>query len=68
MVGVISFIVSIVVVYAILLPAIGNVGSVLVTGIFPTFALGIVIYAVAWAVRRRQGIDLNLLQKQIPPE
>jgi len=67
-VGVISFIVSIVVVYAILLPAIGNVGSVLVTGILPTFALGIVIYAVAWAVRRRQGIDLNLLQKQIPPE
>jgi len=66
--GVLSFIVSIVVIYAILLPAIGNVGSVLLTGIVPTFALGAVIYAIAWAARRKQGIDLSMLQKQIPPE
>ena len=66
--GALSFIVSIVVIYAILLPAIGNVGSVILTGIVPTVVVGAVIYAVAWVVRRNQGIDLNLLQKQIPPE
>jgi amino acid transporter len=66
--GAISFVVSIVVVYAILLPAIGNVGSVLLTGIVPTFAVGAIIYAIVWGIRRRQGIDLNLLQKEVPPE
>ena len=66
--GVISFIVSIVVIYAILLPAIGNVGSVLLTGILPTFVIGIVIYVIAWAIRKSQGVDLSMLQKQIPPE
>lgn len=66
--GALSFLVSLVVIYAILLPAIGNVGSVLLTGIVPTFAVGAIIYAIVWAVRRNQGIDLNLLQKQIPPE
>jgi amino acid transporter len=67
-VGVLSFIVSIVVIYAILLPAIGDVASVLLTGILPTFVVGAVLYAIAWGVRRSQGIDLNMLQKQIPPE
>ncbi|HUK26982.1 MAG TPA: APC family permease [Candidatus Acidoferrales bacterium] len=66
--GGLSFIVSIVVVYAILLPAIGNVGSVLLTGILPTFVVGAIIYIIAWAVRRGQGIDLNMLQREIPPE
>jgi amino acid transporter len=66
--GAISFVVSIVVVYAILLPAIGNVGSVLLTGIVPTFVVGAIIYVVVWTIRRSQGIDLNLLQKQVPPE
>jgi amino acid transporter len=66
--GAISFIVSLVVIYAILLPAIGNVGSVLLTGIVPTFGIGVIIYAIVWAVRRKEGIDLNLLQQQIPPE
>jgi len=66
--AVLSFIVSLVTIYAILLPAIGNVGSVLLTGIVPTFVVGAVIYAIAWVVRRREGFDLNLLQHQIPPE
>ncbi len=66
--GVLSVIVSLYTIYAILLPAIGNVGYVLLTGIVPTFVLGAVIYTIAAAVRRRQGIDLNMLQKQIPPE
>lgn len=67
-VGVLGVIVSLVTIYAILLPAIGNVGSVLLTGILPTFAIGAVLYALAWVVRRKQGFDLNMLQKQIPPE
>jgi len=66
--AVLSFIVSLVTIYGILLPAIGNVGSVLLTGIVPTFVVGAIIYAIVWAVRRSQGINLNQLQKQIPPE
>lgn len=66
--GVLGIIVSLLTIYAILLPAIGNVGSVFLTGIIPTFLVGAIIYAVAWGIRRSQGIDLNLLQKQIPPE
>jgi len=66
--GALSFVVSLVVIYALLLPAIGDVGSVLLTGIVPTFAVGAIIYVIVWAIRRNQGIDLNLLQKQIPPE
>jgi amino acid transporter len=66
--AVLSIIVSVVTIYGILLPAIGNVGSVLLTGIIPTFLLGAIIYGVVWVIRRNQGIDLNQLQKQIPPE
>ncbi len=66
--GVLGVIVSLYTVYAILLPAIGNVESVFLTGIIPTFLVGAIIYAVVWGIRRSQGIDLNLLQKQIPPE
>jgi amino acid transporter len=66
--GVLGVVVSLITVYAILLPAIGNVGSIFLTGIIPTFAVGAIIYALVWGIRRSQGIDLNLLQKQIPPE
>ena len=66
--SILSIIVSLVTIYGILLPAIGNVGSVLLTGIVPTFVVGAIIYVVAWAIRRGQGIDLNMLQKEIPPE
>lgn len=66
--SVLSIILSIITIYAILLPAIGNVGSVLLTGIIPTFALGAIIYGIIWVIRRNQGIDLNKLQQQIPPE
>jgi len=66
--GVLSIIVSVVTIYGILLPAIGNVGSIVLTGIIPTFLIGAVLYGVMWAIRRNQGINLSLLQKQIPPE
>ncbi len=32
------------------------------------YALAIIIYLVAWFVRRRQGIDLGLVNKEIPVE
>ena len=32
------------------------------------YALAIIIYAVAWFVRKRQGIDLSLVNKEIPVE
>ena len=66
--GGLSFVVSLIVIYAILLPAIGNVGDVLLTGILPTFGIGAIIYVIVYGVRRSQGIQLNLIQQQIPPE
>jgi uncharacterized membrane protein YuzA (DUF378 family) len=66
--SVLSIIVSIVTIYGILLPAIGNVGSVLLTGIIPTFLVGAIIYGLVWIIRKNQGINLSMLQKQIPPE
>jgi APA family basic amino acid/polyamine antiporter len=32
------------------------------------YLLALVIYLVAWAVRRRQGIDINAIHKEIPVE
>lgn len=68
--GVLSLIISVYVVYALVEPAIGGptFGSVLEDGLIPTFVLGIVIYIVAFAARRGQHIDLSLIAKEIPPE
>jgi APA family basic amino acid/polyamine antiporter len=67
--GVISLIVSLVVVYAIVLPAIGGPFlTVFFQGIIPTFIIGAIVYGIIWLVRKRQGIDLGLIQKAIPPE
>ncbi len=68
--GAISFVLSIVTIYAILLPAIGGASFLgdLFYGIFLTFVIGAVIYAIAWAIRRSQGINLGLLETEIPPE
>jgi APA family basic amino acid/polyamine antiporter len=68
LVGILSLICSSIVVYAILEPAVLKLSTVLVYGIIPTFIVGAVIYAIAHAIRRSQGINLNLLQKEIPPE
>ncbi len=32
------------------------------------YGLGVVIFATAYVVRKRQGIDISLIFKQIPPE
>jgi amino acid transporter len=68
--GVLSVAVSIVTVYAIVKPVIGGAsfGSVFLEGILPTFIIGVVIYLVAYGVRRSQGIDLSVISREIPPE
>ena len=67
--GVLSILSSIVVLYAVILPAIGGpFFSVLLGGILPTIIGGAVIYFIAWASRRIQGVDLGLIQKALPPE
>ena len=65
--GAISFVVSLAVVYAILQPAALNLETILLTGVIPTWIAAIVIYAVSWAIRRSQGIDLSLTMKEVPP-
>ncbi|MDA4133429.1 MAG: amino acid permease, partial [Thaumarchaeota archaeon] len=68
--GALSLVISIYVVYALLAPAIGGptFGTVLEEGIGPTFILGAVIYLIAYAARRGQRIDLSLIAREIPPE
>jgi amino acid transporter len=68
--GVLSLVVSIYVVYALLAPAIGGptASNVLLDGVIPTFVLGIAIYVVAFLARRTQGVNLNLISQEIPPE
>ena len=69
LVGVISFISSIIVIYAIVKPSIGGpFSTVLFEGIIPTFVVGAIIYVIAHVIRKSQGINLSLLQKEIPPE
>jgi hypothetical protein len=68
-IGVICVIISLVTVYSIVLPAIG--GSffyVFFTGIIPTFIIALIIYGIAFVVRKKQNIDLNVVFKEIPPE
>jgi amino acid transporter len=68
--GILSFIISVYVVYALVSPSIGGAtfGSVLEEGIIPTFVLGIVVFVIAYVVRRSQGVNLNLITREIPPE
>lgn len=68
--GALTIISSVIIVYAIILPVIGGIEfvTILTQGIIPTFVIGIVLYAIAWAVRKRQGLDLGLIQREIPPE
>lgn len=68
--SILTIVVSSLVVYAIILPTIAGIQfvTILVEGIIPTYIIGIVLFAIAWGVRRRQGIDLSLLHRDLPPE
>ena len=46
----------------------GPVGPVAIAFVLGIYVVGLVIYFVALAVRRQQGVDLNLLYSEIPPE
>jgi len=46
----------------------GPVGPTAIAFVVGIYVVGVVIYFVAAAVRRRQGIDLGLLYSDIPPE
>jgi len=45
---------------------VNNTDSLVFMGLL--YVLAIVVYVVARAVRRRQGIDLGLINKEIPVE
>lgn len=67
--GFLSMISSALIIYSVIAPIMTpEFPLILVEGIIPTFIIGALIYVVAWAVRKSQGIDLSLLQKEIPPE
>jgi amino acid transporter len=68
--GVLTVIASVTIVYTIMLPVIGGVNflTILFEGIIPTFVIGIVLYSISWIVRRRQGMDLTLVKREVPPE
>jgi amino acid transporter len=68
--GVLTVITAAIIVYAIILPVIGGIQfeTIFTQGIIPTFVIGAVIYIIAKVVRRKQGIDIGLAQREIPPE
>jgi basic amino acid/polyamine antiporter, APA family len=46
----------------------GPVGTIAVAFVLGIYLVGLVIYFVAAVIRRQQGVDLNLLYSEIPPE
>jgi uncharacterized membrane protein YeiB len=46
----------------------GPVGPIAIAFVLGIYLTGVVIYFIAAAFRRRQGVDLNLLYGEIPPE
>jgi hypothetical protein len=42
--------------------------KILFEGIIPTFLAGALIYGISASIRKKQGISLNLIGKEIPPE
>jgi amino acid transporter len=67
--GILSFSSSSLAVYSIIRHAIGQpIASIIVSGVIPTFAFGAVLYLIAHVVRKRQGVDLGLLRRVLPPD
>lgn len=46
----------------------GPVGPVAIAFVLGIYVTGVVIYFIAAAIRQREGVDLNLLYGEIPPE
>ncbi|MFI5449745.1 MAG: APC family permease [Candidatus Bathyarchaeia archaeon] len=66
--GILSIIACLITIYGIAVPVISGFIPIFFEGILPTFVIGFVIYWLAWAIRRRQGINLALIQGELPPE
>ncbi len=46
----------------------GPVGPIAIAFVLGIYIVGLLLYFVVAAIRRRQGIDLSLLYSEIPPE
>ena len=46
----------------------GPVGAVAVAFVIGIYVVGLIIYFIAAAARSREGVNLNLLYSEIPPE
>jgi hypothetical protein len=67
--GVLTLVSSVIIVYSVVAPILtATFPLVLVEGIIPSFIIGAVVFVIAWVVRKSQGLDLSLLQREIPPE
>jgi amino acid transporter len=68
--GVINFILFSLILYSsFTLPAFaGPVGPVAIGFVLGIYIVGLILYFVAASIRRKQGIDLDLLYGEIPPE
>ena len=49
-------------------PALGGVSLIGVTIVALLYLIVAVYFAIVWFIRRRQGIDIGLAFKEIPPE
>jgi APA family basic amino acid/polyamine antiporter len=67
--GLLTLVSSVIIVYSVVAPILtATFPTVLVEGIIPSFIIGVILFVIAWVVRKSQGLDLSLLQKEIPPE
>ncbi|MGH6932182.1 MAG: APC family permease [Dongiaceae bacterium] len=68
--GVVNLVLFTIILYSsFTLPAFaGPVGAVAIAFVLGIYVVGLVIYYVAAAIRRQQGVDLNLLYSEIPPD
>jgi amino acid transporter len=68
--GVINFVLFSLILYSsFTLPAFaGPVGPIAIAFVLGIYVVGVIIYFIAAAIRRQQGVDLNLLYSEIPPE
>jgi basic amino acid/polyamine antiporter, APA family len=68
--GVVNLVLFTIILYSsFTLPAFaGPVGVVAVAFVLGIYVVGLVIYFIAAAIRKQQGVDLNLLYSEIPPD
>ena len=68
--GVVNFVLFSLILYSsFTLPAFaGPVGPIAIAFVLGIYIVGLIIYFVVASVRKRQGINLDLLYSEIPPE